>query len=150
VKYTLIRILVVDDNQSWRRFSSTTIPKQAGLQVVGEAADGLRAIQLAQELQPDLVLLDIGLPEVNGIEAARQIRRVCPSSRILFLTEASSAEISHEALSTGALGYVVKSDAGRELLPAIQVVLKGNRFISSRLMKFSDTPLAYQAPSRKL
>ena len=128
-----IRVLVVDDNEPWRRFASTTLRKQADLQVIGEATDGLQAVQQAQELLPDLILLDIGLPTLNGIEAARRIRKVSPTSKILFLTENRSTDIAEEALSTGAGGYVVKSDAGSELLPAIEAVLHGEQFVSAGL-----------------
>jgi DNA-binding NarL/FixJ family response regulator len=96
-------------------------------------SDGLEAVQQAEELQPDLILLDIGLPTLNGIEAARRIRRVSPASRILFVSENRSADIAEEALSTGASGYVFKSDAGSELLPAVKAVLEGKRSISASL-----------------
>jgi CheY-like chemotaxis protein len=107
--------------------------KEQRLQVIGEASDGLEAVQRAQELQPDLILLDIGLPTLNGIEAARRIREVSPASKILFVSENRSAGIAEEALSTGAGGYVVKSDAAGELLPAVDTLLKGKRFLSASL-----------------
>jgi DNA-binding NarL/FixJ family response regulator len=128
-----IRVLVVDDYEPWRRYFSNLLPKQPGLQVIGAVSDGLEAIRMAQELQPDLILLDIGLSTLNGIEAARRIRKVAPASKILFVSENRSAEVAEEALSTGAGGYVVKSDAGSELLPAIRAVLEGKRFISASL-----------------
>jgi len=126
-------ILVVDDYEPWRRFVSTTLQKQPKLQVIGEALDGLEAVQKAQQLQPDLILLDIGLPTLNGIEAARRIREVSPKSKILFLSENRTWDIAEEALRTGAGGYVVKSDAAGELLPAVEAVLKGKRFVSASL-----------------
>jgi CheY-like chemotaxis protein len=95
--------------------------------------DGLEAVQKAQQLQPDLILLDIGLPALNGIEAARRIRELSPKSKILFLSENRSWDIAEEALRTGAGGYVVKSDAAGELLPAVEAVLKGKRFVSAIL-----------------
>jgi DNA-binding NarL/FixJ family response regulator len=107
--------------------------KEHGLQVIGEASDGLEAVQRAQELRPDLILLDIGLPTLNGIEAARRIREVSPASKILFVSENRSAGIAEEALSTGAGGYVLKSDAAGELLPATKAVLEGKRLISASL-----------------
>jgi DNA-binding NarL/FixJ family response regulator len=109
------------------------LQKQPELQVIGEVSDGLEAVQKAQELQPDLILLDIGLPSLNGLEVARRIGKVSPASRILFVSENRSADIAEEALSTGASGYVVKSDAGSELLPAVKAVLEGRRFISASL-----------------
>jgi DNA-binding NarL/FixJ family response regulator len=128
-----IRVLVVDDYEPWRSYFATMLRERLGLQVIGEASDGLEAVQRAQELQPDLILLDIGLPTLNGIEAARRIQAVSPASKILFVSENRSADIAQEALSTGAGGYVLKSDAAGELLPAIKAVLEGKRFISASL-----------------
>ena len=125
-----IRVLVVDDSEPWRRYFSTTLRNVQGLQVIGEVSDGLKAVQEAQELQPDLILLDIGLPTLNGIEAARRIREVSSASKILFVSENRSADIAEEALSTGAGGYVVKSDAASQLLPAVKAVLGGKLFLS--------------------
>jgi CheY-like chemotaxis protein len=92
-----------------------------------------RPVQKAQELQPDLILLDIGLPTLNGIAAARRIREVLPASKILFISENRSFEIVKEALSTGARGYILKSDAASELMPAVKTVLEGKRFVSASL-----------------
>jgi DNA-binding NarL/FixJ family response regulator len=126
-------ILVVDDYEPWLRFVSTTLRKQPELEVVAQVSDGLEAVQQAERLQPDIILLDIGLPTLNGIEAARRIREVSPTSKILFVSENRSPDIAEEALSTGAGGYVVKSEAGSELLPAVKAVLEGKRFISASL-----------------
>ena len=128
-----IRVLVVDDYEPWHRFISTMLQKQPELQIIGAVFDGLKAVQRAQELQPDLILLDIGLPTINGIEAARRIRQVSAGSKILFLSENRSPDIAEEALSTGAFGYVVKSDAASDLLPAIKAVLEGKRFFTATL-----------------
>ena len=130
---TPIRTIVVDDHEPWCRFVRLTLLAQEELQVVGQFSDAPEAIQKSEELQPDLILLDIGLPTLNGMEAARRIRKVCPNSKILFVTENRSPEIAEEALRTGAAGYVVKSDAARELLPAIKAILEGKRFISAVL-----------------
>jgi len=129
----MIRILVVDDYEPWRRFSSSTLQKQPEYQVIGEVPDGLEAVQQAQELQPDLILLDIGLPSLNGIEAARRIQKVSPTSKLLFLSEHRSADVAEAALRTGARGYVVKSYAATELLPAVKAVLEDERFVSASL-----------------
>ena len=126
-------ILVVDDYEPWLSFSKNIFQKESDLQVVGEASDGLEAVQKAKELQPDLILLDIGLPALNGIEAARRIRQVSPTSRILFMSENHSSDIANEALRTGAGGYVVKSDATSELLLAARAVLEGRHFLSASL-----------------
>jgi len=100
------------------------------LQVIGEVSDGLEAVQKSAELQPDLVLLDIGLPSLNGIEAARQIRKLVPELKIIFLTQESSADVVQEALSLGARGYVVKGMAASKLLTAVEAVLQGKTFVS--------------------
>ena len=121
---------MVDDFEPWRRFASSTLRKKAGLQVVGEASDGLEAFQKAVELEPDLILLDIGLPSVNGIEAARRIREMVPEAKIIFLSEESSVEIVQEAMSFGACGYVFKTMAASDLLTAVETVLSGLKFVS--------------------
>jgi DNA-binding NarL/FixJ family response regulator len=130
---TLTRVLVVDDSEIWRRFFSSTLQKQPEYQVIGELSDGLVAVQQAQQLQPDLILMDIGLPTLNGIEATRRIREVSPRSKILCVSENRSAEIAEEALHIGAAGYIVKSEAGSELLPAVKAVLLGKQFVSTSL-----------------
>jgi len=110
------------------------LQKWPKLQVVGEASDGLEAVQTAQELQPNLIVLDIGLPTLNGIEVAKRIRtHAAPKSKILFLSENCSLDIAEEALRTGAGGYVVKSEAARELFPAIEAVLQDKHFVSASL-----------------
>jgi len=126
-----IRVLIVDDYEPWRRFVCSTLDKRIDLQTICELFDGLDAVQKAKELQPDLVLLDIGLPTLNGIEAARQIRQLSPNSKILFLSENHSSDVVEEALSTGACGYVLKSDAASALSPAVEAVLQGRRFLST-------------------
>ena len=125
------RVLIVDDNESWRGFLTETVTHKAKMVVVGEALDGFEAVQLAQDLQPDLILLDIGLPTLNGIEAARLIARVSPRSKVIFVTQESNREVCHAALNTGACGFVLKSHAASDLLRAIQVVLAGDRFATA-------------------
>jgi DNA-binding NarL/FixJ family response regulator len=134
------RVLVVDDYEPWRRYLSTALGKQEGLNVIAELSDGLQAVQKAEELRPDLILLDIGLPTLNGIEVARQIRKVCPASKIVFVSDNRSADIANEALSTGAIGYVVKSDAATDLLPAVKAVIEGKRFVSASLASRLNGP----------
>ena len=128
------RILVVDDYELWQGFVSKTLRNEPELQIIGQVWDGLEAVQKAQELRPDLILLDIGLPTLNGIEAAHRMREVSPTSKILFVSENRSLDIARGALSTGARGYVVKSDAAGDLLPAIRAVLKDEQFVSSSLV----------------
>jgi len=107
------------------------IQAEPELQIVGEACDGLEAIQKAEKLQPDLILLDIGLPKVHGIEAATRIKRVAPNARILFLSEINTPDVVRAAFSEGQ-GYIQKVDAGRELLPAIEILNRGETFLSPR------------------
>ena len=104
------------------------------LQIVCEASDGLEAVKNAEELQPDLVVLDIGLPGLHGIEAARRIRKLSPNSKILFASQESSPDIVQEALSAGGLGYVLKAYAEWELLVAVEAALQSKQFVSSALM----------------
>src|ERR1700739_5011330 len=126
-----VRLLVVEDYEPFRRFVRSTLETRTELQVIDEASDGLEAVRKAKELQPDLILLDVGLPMLNGIEAARRIRKLSPESKILFVSQESDAEVVQEALSTGAHGYVLRSDVGSELLPAVEAVLQGKRFVSA-------------------
>jgi DNA-binding NarL/FixJ family response regulator len=126
-----IRVLVVEDYAAFRRFLVSTMQRRAQLQVICEVADGAEAVQKARELQPELILLDIGLPSLNGIEAARQIRELSPNSKILFVSENRYSDVVEETLRLGALGYVVKSDAARDLLPAVEAVLQGKEFVSA-------------------
>jgi DNA-binding NarL/FixJ family response regulator len=128
-----VRILVVDDNEPFRQFVASMLRDRENLNVIGEAGDGLEAVKRAEALQPDLILLDIGLPELNGLEAARQIGNLAPKARIIFLTQESASDVIDEALSLGAWGYVAKVQAGRELLVAMEMVMQGQRFVSSSL-----------------
>lgn len=126
-----IRVLIVDDFEPFRRFVRCLIEKRPELQIVGETSDGLDAILKAEQLKPDLILLDIGLPGLNGIEVARQIRKAPPESKIIFLSQESSPDVIQVALDLGARGYVAKATAGTDLLAAIDAVLLGKRFVSS-------------------
>jgi DNA-binding NarL/FixJ family response regulator len=125
-----IRILLVDDFDDWRRTVRAMLQAHPQLQVICEASDGLEAVRKAGELKPDLIVLDIGLPKLNGIEAARQIRQVSPNSKILFLSQDNSLDPEELALSTGAQGYVYKARVQSDLLPAIEAVLRGEKFVS--------------------
>lgn len=107
--------------------------KQQEFHIICEVSDGLEAVHKAEELKPDLILMDIGLPTLNGIEAARRIRRSIPDSKIVFLSQESSPAAVQEALNLGALGYVVKARAGMELINAMDAVRQGRRFISKEV-----------------
>jgi DNA-binding NarL/FixJ family response regulator len=126
---SLLRVLVVEDFAPFRKFVCTTLGKRADLQVICEVSDGLEAVHKAEELKPDLILLDIGLPTLNGIDAARQIRKLSPDSKIIFLSQESSANVVQEALALGAWGYVVKTRAASELLAAVESVISEKQFV---------------------
>ena len=128
-----IRVFIVDDYEPIRRFVRATLGNNPEFQVIGEASDGLEAVQKAQELQPDLMVLDIGLPTLNGIEVARRTRKLCPGCRIILMSQEASADLAREAFRLGAMGYVVKAHAGSELLASIEAVCQGRRFVSKGL-----------------
>ena len=130
MRLSRVRILMVDDFEPWRRFASSLLRRKPELQVVGEASDGLEAVQKAVELKPDLILLNIGLPTLNGFEAALQIRKLVPESKIIFLTQESAGDVIQEALRLGASAYVLKARAESDLLTAVEAVLTGKRFVS--------------------
>jgi DNA-binding NarL/FixJ family response regulator len=128
-----VQILVVEDFEAFRRFVCSILRQRAKFQIA-EASDGLEAIRKTEHLQPDLMLLDIGLPYLNGIEVCRCARKLAPAAKILFLSQESSPEIVHEAFCAGGLGYVPKSRAQSDLLTNIDSVLEGKRFMSSGLI----------------
>ena len=130
-----MRLLLVDDNHSIRSTIRSILDANKELEIVAEAITGLEAIRSAEIHQPDLILLDIGLPDINGIEAARRIAEIAPSSEILFLSQHSSPDIVNGALNAGGIGYVVKSDAFSELLPAIAAAASGATYLSERVRK---------------
>jgi DNA-binding NarL/FixJ family response regulator len=134
----LVRVLVVDDFEPFRRFVAKVLEQQPELQIICEVSDGLEAVRKAEEMQPDLVLLDIGLPNLNGIEVAQQIRERSPRSKMLFVSQETSREVVERALALGGSGYVLKMDARKELLTAVNMVLAGNRFIGASVNDFTD------------
>ena len=128
-----VRVLVADDFAPWRKLLHSILQEKPELRVICEVSDGLEAVTNARELQPDLILLDIGLPSLSGIEAAKQIRTIAPNAKILFVSENYSMDIARSTLNAGGCGYVIKSDAGSELLAAIEAVFLGRQFVSARL-----------------
>ena len=126
---SVVRVLVVDDVEDWRRFVSSMLRAEP-FEIVGEASDGLMAVQLAEQMQPTVVLLDIGLPGLDGIKAGAGIRRVAPDAKIVFVSQEFDPDIIRAALQLGAWGYVLKSDAARELVKAINTVVCGKDFVS--------------------
>jgi len=125
-------ILVVEDFERFRRFVVSTLEQTARFRVA-EASNGLEALQKVEEQQPDVILLDIGLPNLNGIEVAKRLRRLAVPPKIVFISQESSPEVVREALNLGALGYVHKLRAGSDLLLAVNAVLEGGRFVSRGL-----------------
>jgi DNA-binding NarL/FixJ family response regulator len=137
-----IRVLIVEDYEPFQSVVASILQKQPELQIICKVSDGLEAVQKAAELQPDLILLDIGLPSLNGIEVARQIRKLSRNSKILFVSQESSADVVQGALGTGAQGYVLKIGAGRELLEGVNAVLRAEQFVSSSLKGYEFTETA--------
>ena len=130
----VIRVLVVDDYKDWRSLVRSLLVMRPEWEIVCEASDGLEAVLKAEELKPDLILLDIGLPKLNGIEAARRIRKLVPESKILILSQERDADVAQELIGRlGVSGYVVKACARTELLAAVEAVLQGKPFVSSGL-----------------
>lgn len=128
---TSIRVLVVDDFEPLREAIRSILAARPELEIIGEASDGPEAVQKAVELKPDLILLDLGLPTMNGIEVARRFRELVPESRIILFTQDSSVDFVEEARRLGASGYVVKAKAGSQLLPAVDAVLSGKQSFAS-------------------
>jgi DNA-binding NarL/FixJ family response regulator len=129
---SLRQVLVVEDSEPFQKFICLTLSLRPELQIVGQVSDGLEAVRKAEELQPDLIVLDVGLPLLNGIEAARRIHKLSPESKILFVSQESSIDVVREALGTGASGYIVKTDAGRELLEGVKAALRDELFVGKR------------------
>jgi DNA-binding NarL/FixJ family response regulator len=130
-----IRILLVDDFSPFRDFLRSSFRHIPGFEIVGEATDGVEAIQKTQELNPDLILMDIGLPKLNGLEAARQIQNVSAHLKILFVTGICDWDTIERAFLCGAGGYLVKADAAGELRPGIELVLMGSQFLSTTAIR---------------
>src|SRR5262245_830447 len=139
LKVTPFRILLVEDFEPFRKHVRLALEQRAGLKVVGEAVDGLDAVRKAQELQPDLILVDVGLPKLNGIDAARQIRTLVPNAKHLFISMECSDFTVREAFRAGAQGFIHKLRTQGDLIPGIEAVLAGKRFVSSDVEYDVDT-----------
>lgn len=135
---SLVSVLIVDDFEIWKAFVTTFLGNHPRVRIAGFASDGLEAIQKAEELQPDLILLDISLPNVNGIQAAQQIRRLVPQARILFLSCHADPDMVRAAFDVGGQGYILKWDASTALWPGMEAVLGGKRFLSASLGNLDD------------
>jgi DNA-binding NarL/FixJ family response regulator len=128
-----IRVLVVEDDPDWSQVLTSMIQRADSFHLVGSASNGIEAVEQAARAKPDLILLDIGLPKLNGLEAARQIRAVSSASKIIFVTQNSDPDFAHAALGIGGRGYILKSRVSSELLPAIDIVLKNGIFVSDQM-----------------
>lgn len=138
VKMAIVRVLVVDDLPLWRDFVIARLATESGLQVVGTASDGVEAVRKAEELQPDLILLNVRLPKLTGIEAAREIRKLAPNAKILIVSGESDPEVVRAAFDAGANGFIYKREAAKGLQAGITAVLLGQPFISRSLMDFEN------------
>jgi len=130
-----LRLLVVDDHAVVRRVVCALLSKEPWLDVICQTASGEDAVKKAAELHPDLIILDIGLPGISGIEAARQILQTSTTSKIIFLSQHDSIQMAHEASRAGGRGYVSKIDASTELLTAIRSLDEGHFFVSQQLRR---------------
>jgi DNA-binding NarL/FixJ family response regulator len=139
ISESAVRIVVADDFQLWRRHVIGQLQSRNDVIVVGEASDGLEALRKVRQLAPSLILLDVGLPEMNGIAATSAIVRMVPDCKIVILSAHSGSAIVGAAFRAGARGYLLKSDAGRELIPAIEVVLRGDLYVSRSLASDNQT-----------
>jgi DNA-binding NarL/FixJ family response regulator len=132
-----LRILIADDHEVVRAGVRSLLESQPDCEICGEAVTGRQVVALAQQLKPDVAILDITMPELNGLEATRQIRKVAPTVQILILSVHESEELVREILNAGAHGYVLKSDAGRELISAIQALRNHEPFFTSRVAQIA-------------
>jgi len=125
-----LTILVVEDNQKVRKQICERLTRHAGFEVICEASNGLEGVHNAEELQPDIVVLDISMPIFGSIEAAARIRRLVPKARIVFLSQHKLEGVAQAALASGGHAYVVKSAASTDLIPTIKAVVNGKQFVS--------------------
>lgn len=141
---SVTRILLVDDSESWRRQLSDLLSLRQDVQILGQASDGRQALRSAERLQPDLILLDIGLPDTSGIQLVHPLSLCAPRAEVLLLSADNHADTVRIALATGARGYLWKSDAHRELSAAVAAVRRGDRFLSNSVKNLDDATHAVQ------
>jgi two-component system, NarL family, nitrate/nitrite response regulator NarL len=135
---SVTKILVVDDFLPWQDIVCEMLQSEADLKIIATATDGLEAVQKATELQPDVILMDLSLPRMNGFEATRQIRTASPASKILFLSNQRDFDLIEAAFQVGGLGYVLKSDSSFDLVTGIRVILRGQQFVSLSVKDWRD------------
>ena len=134
-----VRILVVDDHPIVRHGLRTLLGGRPEWEIIDEAEDGIEAVEKADRLKPDVVVLDVSMPKMDGLEARRRIRKSVPKSEVLMVTQYDSPQMMHEALSAGARGYIVKSDAARDLLAALEAVSQHKPFIAQNRGQVGDS-----------
>jgi DNA-binding NarL/FixJ family response regulator len=128
-----IRVLLAEDFEPYRTLVASLLAAKTGFQVIGVASDGLEAMEKVERFRPDLVVMDIGLPKLNGLSAARRICELQPTPKIVFLTQETDADVVKEALKLGAVAYLTKQRVGSDLGPALEAILDGKRFVSGGL-----------------
>lgn len=134
----MAQILVVDGFLPWQLFLFTLFEPYMDLRIIAVANDGFQAVQMAKKLQPDLILMDLGLSTLNGIEVTREIRALNLKAKILFVSENRSADVIKAAFDAGASGYVLKSDSHSDLIHGVRAVLDGNHFVSANLTDWRE------------
>jgi len=145
---SMIQILVADDHEVVRQGVRSLLEAHPDWSVCGEAVTGREAVAKAIEGRPDVVILDVTMPEMNGLEAARQIRRAVPTTKILVLTVHEIDQLVQEFIDVGVHGYLLKADTGRILVDAVKAVLRGERFFAPRLGEAADSTLARDSTPR--
>lgn len=140
LRTTVTQILVADDFLAWQQFVSVMLQGESDLQIISSARDGLEAVRKAKEIRPDLILMDLSLPVMNGIDATRQIRAHSPGTKVLFLSEHRDSDLIQTAFDVGACGYVLKSDSYSDLIAGIRAVLLGQLFVSRSLTNWRENP----------
>ena len=138
LRMSVTQILVVDDFLPWQHFVSVMLQGESDLQIISSVTDGLQAVRKAKEIRPDLILMDLSLPVMNGIDATRQIRAHSPGTKVLFLSEHRDSDLIQTAFDVGACGYVLKSDSYSDLIAGIRAVLLGQPFVSRSLTNWRE------------
>ena len=145
-----LRILIADDHELVRRGLRSALAERREWEICGEVEDGREAVKKAREIKPDLIIMDIAMPELNGLEATRQIRRLFPEVEVLILSMHDSEELVHETLQAGARGYVLKNDAGWILVQAVESLSQHRPFLSSRVTSMVIDQYLHPAAARML